>query len=256
MDLNQARAEGFNHREIATIAKLADEAGTSFDQIKLLVQGGNTFPTIADTYNVDYFTLNDVRDYEQQIEAYRLAYEHSGAAEVRQLVAASQQEMISTPNGAYFANDNSLADTINNTPELTMFARALRSARMMKVMNGPGPFTVFAPTDAAFAKLSNDQISALMSNRSQLVKILDYSIIPQRIDAAQALSMPSPTSPATLEGDPLQVVASNGNLTVNGANVVKPDVFTTNGVLHEVDTLLLPPSITTITTTTTTTSTP
>jgi uncharacterized surface protein with fasciclin (FAS1) repeats len=256
MDLNQARAEGFGHREIATIAKLADEAGTSFDQIKHLVSDGLTFVTIADNYNVDPNTLRNVRDYEEQIAAYRLAYEHSGSAEVRQLVAASQEEMVNTPNGAVYSETGSLADTINNTPELSMYARLVRRARLMKVLNGPGPLTVFAPTDAAFAKLSNDQISSLMRNRDQLVKILDYGIIPQRVDAAQGMAMTSPTSPATLEGDSLQVVNSGGNLTVNGANLVRSDVFANNGVIHEVDTLLLPPSVTTITTTTTTTTAP
>jgi len=257
MDLNQARAEGFSDRDIAIIAKIADKSGMSFDTIKHEALNGLAFPTIADRYNLRLGDVLDASDYQAQIADYRVAYETTGANAVRNLVAASQEEYIptstySTTTTVVSPNAN-LADIVNSTPELSMFSRALRRARMMKVLNGPGPYTVFAPTDAAFARLSSDQINALMNNRDQLVKILDYSIIPQRIDAAQAASWSSSTFPSSLEGDSLSVSTSGSNWMVGGANVVKPDIFASNGVIHEVDTVLLPSSVTSITTTTTTT---
>lgn len=253
VEFNQARREGFSHREIAIMAKIADRANVPFTDVKQLALNGWTYPAIADRYGL---TLNDVwnaKDYEDKVRMYDVAYHTTGEFEVRNLVAAYREEYRS--GGSYdVSSDASLADIVNSSPDLTMFARALRHARMMKILNGPGPYTVFAPTDSAFSKLSSDQINALMNNRDELVKVLDYCIIPQRIDAAAAMSMTSPTSPATLEGDSLQVTSANGTVFVNGATVTKPDVIGDNGVIHEIDTVILPPSVTTITTTTTDTT--
>lgn len=252
MDLNQARRAGFSWHEIAVIAKISDLAGISFDRVKHQVLEGRSFPSLADEYNLRLTDVWDARDYEHQIWEYRLAYENSGTNDIKQLVAASQQERYMTPGGYAVTVNGDLADLVNSSPDLTMFARLVRRARLMKVLNDPGPYTVFAPTDAAFSKLSSDQINALQHNRSDLAKIIDYCIIPQRIDSAAAMAMTAPTSPPTLEGDTLQVLTSNGNVTVNGASVVKADIFATNGVIHEVDTLLVPASEATIVNITTT----
>jgi uncharacterized surface protein with fasciclin (FAS1) repeats len=258
VDLNQARAEGFNDHDIAVIAKIADKSGRSFGEVKQRVLSGQSFPSLAEEYNLRLADVLDASDYQAQIAEYRVAYDTTGENDVRNLVAASQEEMTTYPTTTYssttVSSNASLADIVNSTPELSMFARALRHARLMKVLNGSGPYTIFAPTDAAFSKLSSDQINALMNNRSELVKVLDYHIIPQSIDAAQASSWSSSTFPATLEGDPLSVTNSGGSWMVDGANIVKPDMLARNGVIHEIDTVLIPPSVTTITTTTTTTN--
>jgi uncharacterized surface protein with fasciclin (FAS1) repeats len=263
VDLNQARAEGFSHHDIAVMAKISDKAGVPFEEVKQLALDGMAYPTIAAKFGLSPTAVWKVDEYERRIAMYRVAYENTGDNAVRNLVAASQEEYIAPSTTAYTTTTqttttsspgSNLADYVNNAPELTMFARALRQAHLMKVLNGGGQFTIFAPTDSAFAKLSTDQLNALMNNRDELIKVLDYHIIPQRIDAAQALAMSSPTSPATLEGDPLQVTNTSGNVYVNGASVVKADVITSNGILHEVDTVLMPPSLSVINNTTTTTS--
>jgi uncharacterized surface protein with fasciclin (FAS1) repeats len=256
MDLNQARAEGFSDHDIAVIAKIADKSGMPFNAIKHMALDGQAYPTIADRYNLRLADVLDANDYESQIADYRVAYETTGENAVRNLVAAYQEQYgtptYNTTTTTVISPNSNLADVVNSAPELTMFARALRTAGMMNVLNGPGPLTIFAPTDAAFSKLSSDQINALMGNRDELVKILDYAIIPQRIPASQFSTMTSPTSPATLEGNTLQLTTSGANnLMVNGANIVKPDLLASNGIIDEVDTVLLPPSVTTITTTTT-----
>jgi uncharacterized surface protein with fasciclin (FAS1) repeats len=254
VDLNQAKAEGFSDHDIAVMAKISDKAGVPFSDIKQLALDGMAYPTIADKFGLNTPDVWKVDEYERRVAMYKVAYENTGSNAVRNLVAASQQEYIApTPVATSYTTTqtttttspgSNLADYVNNAPELTMFARALRSAHLMKVLNGGGQFTIFAPTDAAFAKLSTDQINSLMNNSDQLIKVLDYHIIPQRIDAAQALAMTSPTSPATLEGDPLQVTNTNGSVYVNGASVVKSDVNTSNGIIHEIDTVLMPPTVT------------
>lgn len=250
VDINQARAEGFKDHDIAVIAKIADKTGASFSDIKHLALDGMSFPAIAEKYGLTSFDVWDVHHYQDRIADYRVAYETTGDFAVRNLVAESREEYIA-PGTAVYNSGSNLAADVNSAPELTMFARAMRQAHLMKILNGTGQFTVFAPTDSAFAKLSTDQINALMNNSDELIKVLDYHIIPQRIDAAQAMAMNVPTSPATLEGDSLQVTNSGGNVYVNGASVVKPDTFASNGVIHEIDTVLMPPSVSTITTTTT-----
>jgi uncharacterized surface protein with fasciclin (FAS1) repeats len=254
LQLQQARAQGFSYHDIAVMAKISDRAGVPFGLVRQQALAGESFPTLAFRYNLRLADVLDARDYEDKIRDYRLAYENSGAGSERSLVAAYEEQYPSS--ASYETSPNaSLADVINSTPELSMFARAVRRARLMKVLNGPGPYTVFAPTDAAFSRLSSDQINALMNNRSTLVKVIDFSIIPQRIDANQAAGWTSSTLPTTLEGDPLTITTSSGSWMVGGANIVKPDLFARNGVVQEVDTVLLPPSVTTITTTTTTNTT-
>jgi uncharacterized surface protein with fasciclin (FAS1) repeats len=254
VDLNQARVEGFSNHDIAVMAKIADRADVPFTDVKHLALDGMSYPAIAERYGLRQSDVWDVDRYERRIAMYKVAYRTTGEYAVRQLVAASREEY-NTGTTYDVAPGSDLADFVSNSPNLTMFARALRQARLMKVLNGPGQFTVFAPTDAAFAKLSPDQINALMGNRDELVKVLDYCIIPQRIAAADAMAMTSPTSPATLEGDPLQVTSSSGNVYINGATVVKADNFASNGVIHEIDTVLMPPSVSTVTTSTTSTTT-
>jgi uncharacterized surface protein with fasciclin (FAS1) repeats len=258
VDLNQARAEGFTWHDIAVMAKIADRAGVPFNLVKQQALSGRSYPTIAADYNLRLGDVLNAGDYRDKIDNYRLAYETTGSNSIRNLVAAYQEQYPVTTTTEYSTTESpnsSLADVINSTPELSMFARAVRRARLMKILNGPGPYTVFAPTDSAFARLSSDQINALMNNRGTLVKVIDFAIVPQRIDAAEASGWTSSTLPTTLEGDPLSITTSGSAWMVSGANVVKPDMFARNGVIHEVDTVLLPPSVTTITTTTTTNST-
>jgi len=253
VDLSQAHAEGFSHHQIATIAKISDKADVPFHQVSELALDGLAFPTIADRFNLRYEDVLDSSDYESKVDNYRLAYENTGDYAARNLVAGSQEILTTTSNGSIVSADQSIADVIQNAVDLTMFSRALRTARLMKIVRGPGPLTVFAPNDAAFAKLSTDEVNALMSDRNTLTRFVDYCIIPRRIDAAAAMAMTSPTSPATLEGDSLQVTTSGGSVMVNGATVVKPDIFATNGVVHETDTVVMPPAVTSTTTNTTTT---
>ena len=120
-------------------------------------------------------------------------------------------------------------------------ATALQAAGLVDVLKGDGPFTVFAPTDEAFAKLPAGTLESLLrpENRDQLVAILTYHVVPGRVTSDQVVTL---QSAETVQGAPLQISTQNGNVRVSGATVTAVDIAASNGVIHVIDTVLLPPS--------------
>jgi uncharacterized surface protein with fasciclin (FAS1) repeats len=116
---------------------------------------------------------------------------------------------------------------------------ALQAAGLVDTLKGAGPFTVFAPTDAAFAKLPPGTVESLLKpeNKAKLTAILTYHVVPGRVLAAQVTGM---SSSPTLNGQPLTIAVENGTVTVGGAGLVKTDLLCSNGVIHVIDTVLLP----------------
>lgn len=121
-------------------------------------------------------------------------------------------------------------------------AAALTAAGLVDTLKGTGPFTVFAPTDAAFAKLPAGTVENLLrpENRAQLVSILTYHVVPGNIRAAQLLGKVTPAT--TVQGSRVTVNGQGGRVRVNGVNVVTADVAASNGVIHVIDTVLMPPA--------------
>ena len=117
---------------------------------------------------------------------------------------------------------------------------ALQAADLVGALDSKGPFTVFAPTDEAFAKLPAGTVESLLrpENKAKLQAILQYHVVPGRVLAAQARTV---SSAATLEGSSLPIASAGGGLTVGGAKVVTADIQATNGVIHVIDTVVLPP---------------
>jgi uncharacterized surface protein with fasciclin (FAS1) repeats len=248
IDLNQAHLQGYSDHDIAVMAKIADKAGVPFHDVDQLAQAGLTFPAIADRYNLRFEDVEHAGDYRDKVEDYKVAYNNTGEQAFRNMVAASQEELVTTPAGVTTYTTETtetgqdIAGLIDHTPNLSTFSHVVHRARLESILRDPGPLTVFAPTNAAFDRLDQDQLKSLLRDRSQCAKLVNYSIIPQRIDSAAALAMTSPTSPATLEGDTLQITSLNGNVMVNGANVVTPNVYASNGIVHEIDAVILPPT--------------
>ena len=116
---------------------------------------------------------------------------------------------------------------------------ALSAAGLVETLQGPGPFTVFAPTDAAFAKLPPGTVQGLLGDRPLLTSILTYHVVPGRILARDVMRMQS-GSPATVNGQLLDVVVRRGKVYVNGAQVVTTDIIASNGVIHVIDAVLMP----------------
>ncbi|MEZ2232986.1 fasciclin domain-containing protein [Microcoleus sp.] len=116
--------------------------------------------------------------------------------------------------------------------------KALTAAGLVSTLQGKGPFTVFAPTDAAFAALPKGTLDDLLkpANKAKLTKILTYHVVPGAV-LSTGLKSGNVTS---VEKTPLKVVVSGGKVTVEGANVVKADIKASNGVIHVIDKVLIP----------------
>jgi len=218
VDLEQARASGFSRRDIATIAKIADLTGQSFDTIKELALSGQTFPDIANTYGLRARDVENVRDYEYIVAEYKAAYNTTGENDANVLVAGSEQEL---SNGDVYNTDYSenLADAITTDPNLTMFARAARQSGLLATLRHSGPYSLFVPTDAAFAKLTTDQINSLNSNPGEWAKIVNFAIVPQHVTGFKYGEWSTLAVP-TLEGDPLQLTKSDGYVDVRNCGGV------------------------------------
>jgi uncharacterized surface protein with fasciclin (FAS1) repeats len=116
---------------------------------------------------------------------------------------------------------------------------AVKAAGLAETLQGRGPFTVFAPTDAAFAKLPKGTVESLLANKEALASVLTYHVVPGRITAAEIVKR-NGARPETVNGEQLDVVVRDGKVFVNGAQVITADVDATNGVIHVIDTVLLP----------------
>jgi uncharacterized surface protein with fasciclin (FAS1) repeats len=116
---------------------------------------------------------------------------------------------------------------------------AVKAAGLVETLQGKGPFTVFAPTDEAFAKLPAGTVESLLANPDKLAKILTYHVVPGKVMAADIVKAKR-AAPTTANGGKLDVVVRDGRVLVNGANVVTADVVASNGVIHVIDTVLIP----------------
>ena len=119
--------------------------------------------------------------------------------------------------------------------------KALGAAGLVTTLQGKGPFTVFAPTDAAFAALPKGTVENLLkpANKAKLTKILTYHVVPGSVLSTSLKS----GDVKSVEGSSLKVAVSPGKVTVGGANVVKADMKASNGVIHEIDKVLMPPDV-------------
>ncbi len=162
------------------------------------------------------------------------------------LVAAALAAFAVSPTAALAAHHGNhggkdIVDTAVAAGSFKTLAAALTAAGLVDTLKGSGPFTVFAPTDAAFAKLPAGTVENLLKpeNKGQLIAILTYHVVPGKVPAAAVAG--KVTHAATVNGATITVNGSNG-VKVNDANVVQADVMASNGVIHVIDTVLLPPA--------------
>ncbi len=132
-----------------------------------------------------------------------------------------------------------IVDTAVAAGSFKTLAAALQAAGLVETLKGKGPFTVFAPTDAAFAKLPAGTLDDLLKpeNKAKLTAILTYHVVPGRVMAAQAAKL---TSAKTVNGASLTIHATGGNVMVDNATVTTADIACSNGVIHVIDTVVLP----------------
>lgn len=118
-------------------------------------------------------------------------------------------------------------------------AAALQAAGLVETLKGQGPFTVFAPTDAAFAKLPAGTVEALLKDKEKLTAILTYHVVPGKVEAKDVVKL---TSAKTVNGKSVTVKVAGDKVMVDGATVTATDVQASNGVIHVIDTVILPPT--------------
>ena len=132
-----------------------------------------------------------------------------------------------------------IVDTAVAAGSFTTLAKALTAADLVTTLKGPGPFTVFAPTDEAFAKLPAGTLDNLLKpeNKDKLRRILTYHVVPGTVRAADVVKVPSAKA---VSGDTITVKVSGGKVSVDNANVTKTDIAASNGVIHVIDAVILP----------------
>jgi uncharacterized surface protein with fasciclin (FAS1) repeats len=156
-------------------------------------------------------------------------------------VAALAAALISAPAAQAQHSQHAgqdLVETAVAAGQFTTLVTAVQAAGLVETLQGDGPFTVFAPTDAAFAKLPAGALEGLLANPDQLRAVLLYHVVPGRVTAAQVTGLESAT---TAQGSAVPVRVREGRVSVGGAEVVQADVQASNGVIHVIDAVLLPP---------------
>jgi len=140
------------------------------------------------------------------------------------------------------ANAADIVDTAARAGSFNTLVAAVKAAGLAETLKGEGPFTVFAPTDEAFAKLPEGTVEKLLmpENKAQLVTILTYHVVPGKTMSSDIAG--KKLEVATVEGEQLSIDASDGAVMVDNAKVVQADVEADNGVIHVIDTVMMPPS--------------
>jgi uncharacterized surface protein with fasciclin (FAS1) repeats len=133
------------------------------------------------------------------------------------------------------AQAKDIVDTAVAAGDFKTLAVALEKAGLVQTLKGPGPFTVFAPTDAAFAKVPKAQLDALLADKAKLTAVLTYHVVPGKVMAKDVKA----GKVKTVQGSEL-TVSTMGGVKVDNANVVKTDIAASNGVIHVIDSVVLP----------------
>lgn len=134
------------------------------------------------------------------------------------------------------AADADIVDTAIAAGDFQTLVKALQAAGLVETLQGEGPFTVFAPTDEAFAKLPAGTLEGLLADKAKLTAVLTYHVVPGQVMAADVVKL---SSAKTVQGQNIAIDTRSG-VKVNGANVVKTDITTSNGVIHVIDAVILP----------------
>jgi uncharacterized surface protein with fasciclin (FAS1) repeats len=160
---------------------------------------------------------------------------------IRTLLAATAAAFIVVP--AVQAQEQNIAEAAMANPELSTLVEAVKAAGLAETLQGEGPFTVFAPTNAAFEALPAGTLEDLLKpeNKDKLAQILSYHVI--QGDEVTSSEITGEMTPATVQGANLDIMAQDGKVMVEEATVVTPDVEASNGVVHLIDKVLIPEGV-------------
>jgi uncharacterized surface protein with fasciclin (FAS1) repeats len=163
------------------------------------------------------------------------------AAAAEEQAKAQEEALAKAEADAKAAMTLDIVDTALAAGTFTTLAQALTAAELIETLKGPGPFTVFAPTDAAFAKLDAETLASLLTpeGKEKLKAILTYHVLSDKVMAADAVA----GEVATVNGAKATIAANeDGTMTYSGATITTTDINCTNGVIHVIDTVVMPPA--------------
>lgn len=152
-------------------------------------------------------------------------------------IAAAMLIAMSAQAFADMHGKKDIVDTAVAADNFNTLVTAVQAAGLVETLKGDGPFTVFAPTDAAFAAIPEADLEALLADKEQLTAVLTYHVVPGKVMAADVVELDSAT---TVQGSDVDIEVVDGGVTVDGANVVTTDIETSNGVIHVIDAVITP----------------
>jgi uncharacterized surface protein with fasciclin (FAS1) repeats len=157
------------------------------------------------------------------------------------IVIAASLAIVFAAQAGHHKMKKDIVDVAAGNPDFSTLVVAVKAAGLVDALKGEGPLTVFAPTNAAFAKLPAGTVESLLlpENKAKLVEILTYHVVAGKVMAADVVKIDSATS---LQGQTIKVTVTDGSVMVGNANVVATDIKASNGVIHVIDTVLLPKS--------------
>jgi uncharacterized surface protein with fasciclin (FAS1) repeats len=130
-----------------------------------------------------------------------------------------------------------IVETAVGAGQFKTLVTAVKEAGLVETLKGKGPFTVFAPTDEAFAKIPKETLNAVLKDKKKLTSILTYHVVPGKVMAADVVKL---KSAKTVNGQELTIAVKNGEVMVDNAKVIKTDIKCSNGVIHVIDTVVMP----------------
>jgi transforming growth factor-beta-induced protein len=131
-----------------------------------------------------------------------------------------------------------IVDTAVSAKQFKTLVAAVKAAGLVEVLQGEGPFTVFAPTDEAFEEIPKDQLAALLKDQKRLQEVLTYHVVPDKVLAADVVKL---ESAETVLEKPVTIAVEDGKVKINEATVIEADIECANGVIHVIDAVLMPP---------------
>ena len=156
------------------------------------------------------------------------------------LVVASSAALTLAVPAVTQAQDKDIVETAMAVGNFKTFAKAVADAGLSETLKGPGPFTVLAPSDEAFAKLPKDKFDALMKDKAALRNVLLFHVIAGKLTAADFAKL-NGKGRKTVEGSDARVMTMGTTVMIGSATITKADVMARNGIVHVIDTVLLPP---------------
>ena len=140
-------------------------------------------------------------------------------------------------NGNAMEPKSDIVDTAVAAGSFNTLVTAVQEAGLVDTLKGEGPFTVFAPTDDAFAKIPADQLDALLADKEKLTAVLTYHVVPGKVMSMDVVKL---DSAATVQGQSVAIKVQDGKVFIDEAQVSTADIETSNGVIHVIDTVILP----------------